>query len=216
VQRRNVETQSDRAKAPARTPETPVAGRAGSVIALQRMAGNRAVAGLMRDVAGGGSNATPKAQPTPTVLVTIKGHTQGAFKGSARDGAFEAWDYKFKLTGSYDRATGDATGRRSYDPITFVKATDGASPQFMRALVNNEALDTVKIDILSPQRDPSGAARGPTETIVLGGATIVEFEQTTGEQEKGGVDTVRISFKTVQIMNPETARSANDEWRAGR
>ena len=210
MKRRIGETQGGRATAPASVPGAVSGGRAGSVIALQRMAGNRAIAGLMRDATGSARDKPP--EPKPTVAISVKGHKQGLFKGSLRDGWFPAWDFVFALRGSRDKATGAISGERVYDPITLTKKTDGASPQFVQALTNNEAIDEVKIQFLSDHANASGSAAGPVETITLGGAAVVGFEQDAGHQAAGGTDKVEIAFTSVVITNEQAKTSASDRW----
>jgi len=221
VKRRIGETESSRATTarPARAPGGP----AGSVLALQRMAGNRAVAGLMCDAADSGQRATP-TRSAPTALVTIKGHTQGVFKGSGAGGAIPALQVHLKLSMQLDKDTHKTTGQRSYEPIVFTKETDGSSPQFLQALANNEDLDTVKIEYMSRDPDERGHARGPVQTILLEGARIVSFEQSTGAADDGShrhgeagrdIDQISLIFTSINMTNNAARTSAKDEWKPG-
>jgi type VI secretion system secreted protein Hcp len=178
------------------------------VLALQRMAGNRAVAGLMRDVAVGGAVSTPHTRAPARLRVTITGHKQGRFKGSGANGSIEAWSFHLGVVSPRDRATGSASGARQYKQITFKKAFDAASPQLMTALSSNETLDQVRIEFL-PSKEASAAGDSVVETIVLTNAAVASFDQDSDDDS----DAVSLTFETIQMTNVPGATSASDTWR---
>jgi type VI protein secretion system component Hcp len=111
---------------------------AAPAFALQSAIGNRASAALMRDA----TKAEPTAAKVHTsVFMTIEGEKQGKFKGSThikgREDAIQIHDYKLGMTAPRDTQSGQATGARQHQGISFTKALDDASPQFMQALTNS-------------------------------------------------------------------------------
>jgi type VI secretion system Hcp family effector len=203
VKRRVGETQTGQ---PATAPRAVPPGRLRSVVALQRMAGNRAVAGLMRDASATGGAVS--AHPASKMRITIKGRVQGAFKGSARDGAIEAWSFHFGAVSPHDLASGESTGKRRYKAVTFKKALDAASPQLMDALANNEVLDQVRIEFISTQTNAAGVPAGPQETIVLKNASVASFDQDSDDSS----DSVSLMFESFEMSNLPGKTSAADAW----
>jgi type VI secretion system secreted protein Hcp len=58
--------------------------------------------------------------------------------------------FKWGVTSPRDAATGQATGRRQYTPITITKHIDKASPLILNALANNENLRTIDLVVAAP------------------------------------------------------------------
>lgn len=203
MKRRVEETQRGRTT-PSQRPAT--GGSAGSLLALQRMAGNRAVAGLMREpTAGGAAGAHPRS---PAKLrITIKGAKQGPFKGTGRDGTIEGWGFHLGIVSPRDAATGEASGKRRYKTITFKKPLDGASPLLMNALTENESLG-VRIEFVSTESPSGGAAAAIQETIVLTDAAVASFDQDSDDSS----DSVSLVFDTIEMRNEPGGTSSADHW----
>jgi len=202
VERRTEQAVGGRGGA-ARRPAAP-AGRLASVVALQRMAGNRAVAGLMRDAApgaGGGGAAHPGSR----VLVKVKAQRQGAIRGTTQDGSFSAWEFKWGVRSPRDAATKQPSGVRQFKSLSFRKAIDAASPQLMQALVSNEVLDEVRVQIFSAQAGPNGAA-AVNETIVFKNCGVAAMDQDSEDSS----DAVTLVFESFQLVNEPGATSAAD------
>jgi type VI secretion system Hcp family effector len=177
------------------------------------MAGNRAVAGLMRQATGSRTGTTGTTTQThgrePTqMLVTITAHKQGRLKGTGKDGAIEAWSFHLAVSMPTDVATGQPSGARQYKVVKFKKPLDGASPQLMNALINNENLDEVKFEFLPNDKTASGAAKESFETIVLTNATVASLEQDSDESS----DFVSLTFESIQMSNSANKTTASDQW----
>ena len=179
-------------------------GPLGSVLALQRMAGNRAVASLMRAPAGTGATA-PRENVHTEVLITIRGHTQGTVKGTGADGAIAAWSFEMTVTSESGKA-----GKPEARPIKFKKSIDDASPQLLTALFNHETLDQVRIDILPAAKNATGGSRRPVETILLKNAEIVSFTQDSDE----GSDTVGLAYESATFTHDRQSTSTSDKWKS--
>ena len=82
----------------------------------------------------------------------VKGNVQGDFKGESLSKAWQDWipsfSYNSELIAPRDIASGLATGKRMYKPITIVKEWGDATPQFYTALATNEILKLVEFDFV--------------------------------------------------------------------
>lgn len=180
-----------------------------AMLSVQRMAGNRAVAGLMRAPTGS-SSSTPvptRGGPKSKLLVTVTGAKQGAFKGGGKDGAIEAFGFHMSVVAPKDVATGQASGKRQHKAITFKKPLDASSPQFLTAIDNNETLPTVTIRFVGA--DAQGK-EGDVETVVLTNASVASFDQS--DDESGDVDTVALTFEKIEMTNVPGKTSSSDSW----
>jgi type VI secretion system secreted protein Hcp len=180
------------------------------------MAGNRAVAGLMRSPGGtegtGGTGGTGGAGANPgargTVQITIKGEKQGVFKGPLTHGAIEASKFHMGVVSPHDVATGQASGRRLYKAITFKKQLDATSPQLLNALATNETLE-VRIEFIGGKTS-TGAAEGDVETIVIKNVSVAAFDQDS--DDGNSTDTVSLTYQSIEMRNEPGKTTANDQW----
>lgn len=80
------------------------------------------------------------------VYLKLTAKSQGVIEGKSvnpdfsRENAIECTAFRINITKPHDRNTGLSTGRRYYEPITFVKDIDKATPRIARALVTNEEI----------------------------------------------------------------------------
>jgi len=179
-----------------------------SVLALQRAAGNQAVAGLLRTPAGGAPSGAP-AQTKPLFLVTIKAQKQGLIKGGGPGNAIEGLKYGMGVTSPKDAATGQSSGRRIHKAITFTKPWDAASPQLMSAADDNELLTEVTFSWTKASAT-GGGEQVPFQTVTLNNASVASFDQQS--DENGNVDVVTLTYETIQMDNDPGKTSAKDEW----
>src|SRR5205814_7916595 len=85
------------------------------------------------------------------LTITVQAQKQGAFKGeiAMRDetikagGRTELLDLRYEMDSPRDAATGLASGKRIYKPLTIVKRFGASSPQYLQALSTNEVLPQV-------------------------------------------------------------------------
>jgi type VI secretion system secreted protein Hcp len=115
-----------------------------------------------------------------------------------------------------DAATGQASGKRQYQPLVIRKEIDAASPQFLQAVATNEVLVSVAIEFLASDADGEEAV---VYTVELTNATAVTFEQSVDTAETGGplVDTrllERISFvfQRITVSSVAGETSFSDDW----
>jgi type VI secretion system secreted protein Hcp len=105
--------------------------------------------------------------------VTFQGKKQGPFKGdfsiqkNAKTNESIVFGIDLDTQAPFDLATGQASGKRQHSPLVLVKPINGASPQIYRALVSNEELTEVVVDL-----------RAPTNPTGLGGAVATVLKYT--------------------------------------
>ena len=169
------------------------------------------------DVSGlGAAPATaqtlPLSQPPETTFyVTIEGQQQGKFTGETLDKGHERASvglaYSHEIKSPRDAASGQATGKRQHQPVTFVKEWGAATPQLYRALVTNEVLKTVLFEFLQPVK---GEGKKVYFTVLLTNAHIVGIEQ----HAEGGTELEEISFTYQKITwtHVLSKTMAQDTW----
>jgi type VI secretion system secreted protein Hcp len=153
--------------------------------------------------------------------VTIDGIRTGRFHGESTNKAHKekitGLEFFFEVTSPRDAASGQATGKRQYKPITIVKDWGTASPQLFNALITNETLTSVLLEF--PQTGPDGKEQ-TLQTIKLTGATISAFRQYIGDAGNFAFDptpgsrrleNVTFSFRTIEITNITGQTTATDD-----
>ena len=98
------------------------------------------------------SNAGAATAGIVHIEMKITGQKTGVFKGDSTQRGHEdeilVSSYLFEVAAPHDPASGQATGKRVYKPITITKQLNSSSPQILNALVTNENLKTVVIDFI--------------------------------------------------------------------
>src|SRR5215471_12101292 len=74
----------------------------------------------------------------------------------------------------HEAATGHASGKRQYQPITVTKEWGAASPQILQAAATNETLSTVSLRFV---HTTSTGVEETSQTITLTNATISEVRR---------------------------------------
>jgi type VI secretion system secreted protein Hcp len=198
-------TRIDRARRNGHTGVAPL-------FALQSAIGNRASAALMREAATSSSSTASQAKAgNKHAYITIEGTKQGKFKGSSnikgREDAIEISSYKLAIKSPRDAGSGLPTGKRQYQAISFKKAVDASSPQFMQALTSNEVLKSVVISFYGPAQD--GRER-VYQTVTLTNATLSAWSQ---DFESGDdMENVELVFENIQLESNTGGTAANDSW----
>lgn len=90
------------------------------------------------------------------IEMEVVGAKTGTFKGDSVQKGHEnqilVSGYQFELDSARDPATGQATGRRAYKPITVTHVLDAASPEFLNSCATNETLKSVVINFYETDR----------------------------------------------------------------
>lgn len=135
--------------------------------------------------------------------ITIKGKKQGQFKGeshhSSMHGKIPVLSFSFELDSPRDSMSGQASGKRHHRPIRVVKEWGAASPQIFSALVSNEVLDSVVIELVGTNPDGSEHIN---ETITLTNAMVAKYDRHPRANSSAGgnmVEEVLFTFENVSL-----------------
>jgi type VI secretion system secreted protein Hcp len=158
--------------------------------------------------------------------VSVKGKTQGQFKGDSTSGKrkdmIAVLSFNFGLSSPRDVASGQASGRRRLDPVCFVKEWSGSTPQFYQAATTNELLSEVKFEFY--RTNPNGEEYA-YQTISLTDASISQIKmytsrpsdtsssaKTTGVYDLKNVEEICLSFRKITISNTDAKTTYVDDW----
>jgi len=160
--------------------------------------------------------------------VTIKGTTQGKFKGeSSREGHKEkiaGLKFGYELKSPRDIATGQASGKRQHNPVSFTKEWGPSSPMIFQACATNEVLTDVLFEFI--KTDPNGK-EVIYHKIKLTNATVANIKQYTGGGDASAssakttatydtheLEDVSMTFQKIEIENVPGKTEAGDDWKA--
>jgi type VI secretion system secreted protein Hcp len=111
-----------------------------------------------------------------------------------------------------DPVSGQATGRRTYDPITLVKALDQTSPLIAKALVQNQQIEA-KCKFFR-------TAQGLLEhyfTIEIRQGRVASIQQTGNGQVNNGMrEMVQLTFQTIVWTDVQSSFTFEDQWSSDR
>ena len=150
--------------------------------------------------------------------VTVEGTRQGKFAGEsdreAHAGKLTGLSFHYSVAAPRDAASGMATGRRTHQPVAFVKEWGAATPQFQQAMITNETFKSVQFEFVK------GGADGEEHVfhrITLGNALITEIQQYVDPAaDTGPLEKISFTFQRIEVENVDGKTSAVDEVRAQR
>lgn len=134
-----------------------------------------------------------------------------------REGSIECLYFQDSVRTAREKATGMATGRRSYDPLLLRKRIDKSSPLLAKALCNNEVIDAT-FRFFRP--NPSGD--GTTEqffTIEIAEARIAHIKRVSPDTidpasaTEPPTEEVGIIFHTITWTYEPGGVLHTDNWR---
>lgn len=150
--------------------------------------------------------------------VTIEGTKQGKFKGeSVRERKAERLSgisFHYSVSSPRDVATGQASGKRQHQPVSFVKEWGAATPQLFQAAVTNEVLKTVLFEFVKTNENGEEYV---FHTVKLTNASINQIDQyIDGEPEppadSRALERVALAFQRIEIQNADGKTMATDDW----
>ena len=160
--------------------------------------------------------------------VTVEGSKQGRFKGEsdrqAHADKVPGLSFHYSVASPRDAASGMATGRRTHQPVSFVKEWGAATPQFQQAMITNELFKSVLFEFLKVN---DNGEEYVFHTIKLGTALISEIQQyidpagSPGSAgglsgDTGPLEKISFNFQRIEITNIDGQTTAVDELRAQR
>ena len=158
----------------------------------------------------------------PLFFVIIKGSKQGQFKGelleAGHTGEIGGLRLSMELNVPLDVATGHASGKRQYKPLTITKEWGAASPQILQAAANSEVLTTVSLQFV--QKTPTGTEE-TSQTITLTNATISEVRRyvdftapPAGSAGQLEPEDVSFTFERITVEDVPGHTSFADSWQS--
>ena len=157
----------------------------------------------------------------PQFFVIIKGSKQGQFKGELNEAGHTAeiggLRLSMELDIPHDAATGHASGKRQYQPITVTKEWGAASPQILQAAATNETLSTVSLRFVHTTLT---GVEETSQTITLTNATIsevrryVDFTAAAGSAGQLELEDVSFLFQRIVMEDVPGKTSFSDDWLA--
>jgi type VI secretion system secreted protein Hcp len=157
--------------------------------------------------------------------VTIKGQKQGDFKGEGTSqttkNAIEGLSFAYDLKSPRDVSTGHATGKRQHSPIRIVKGWGAATPQIFQALVQNEALTSVKLEF---RKTNASGEEFVYYTITLTNASVSgirQFSREATDSSSSGkhaatdpqeLEEVSFTFEKISVENHQAKTTGQDDW----
>jgi type VI secretion system secreted protein Hcp len=163
------------------------------------------------------------------IIVSVNGTKQGQFKGESTRQAYqdkiEASGFSFEVASPRDAASGTATGRRQYKPLTITKEMGAASPQFLQALTTNEVLKTVTLDFVKTN---ANGEEYVYYSIKLVNATVAGIRQHTppgGDKPASTpaaavgtppLEEISLAFQRIEVESKDGKTMAVDDWMASR
>jgi type VI secretion system secreted protein Hcp len=153
------------------------------------------------------------------IYVTIKGKTQGTFKGEGTKGDADripVVSYEYEVDSPRDPGSGQPTGRRQHKPVVFTKEIGAASPEIFKALVDNEVLTEVVFEFL--KFSPNGKETVEFK-VTLTNAGVALFRQTVRIGQQGGpivdsrpLEEVSLTFQKIELDYLSGEAEASDDW----
>jgi type VI secretion system secreted protein Hcp len=163
--------------------------------------------------------------PVRRILVAVKGRTQGAFAverspdfvdqpGASPTHQFASGEISFAVSVAHDAATGAPTGRRMHEPLSLLKRTGPATPEFQRALVTRETLAEVIFDCYGD--DASGkSVLAASVKLTNAAVASIDFEMPDVRDHAQAsaplTDLIALTFEQIEIARRTS--SVSDDWR---
>ncbi len=144
----------------------------------------------------------------------VKGEPTQTSQG--RDGSIECVSYQQEGATPFEPTTGQASGRRQYQPLKIMKRIDASSPLLWQALTTNQKLEG---EFRFYRPDPEG--HGSTEhfyTVVIRGGYIASIRQfvqhslTPGEANEPPLEEITFIFHDIIWTYKTTGAEHSDSW----
>jgi len=147
---------------------------------------------------------------------TIDGARQGIFKPDtvvAGAPKLIGLSCSIHLSSPRDTATGQASGKRQWQPVVVTKAWGPSSPQIFQALATNEVLKTVVVEFVRP--GPRGQ-ESTYATIRLTNGTVADLRQyTDAGPPYRQLEEIAFTFQKIELHDVAGRTTFDDDWLAG-
>jgi type VI secretion system secreted protein Hcp len=148
-----------------------------------------------------------------TYFLTVKGSKQGDLVGEggpkANARGIPILGYTLGVAVPHSAGSGQATGKRVYEPVGVYKIAGPATPQLFQALVTGELLPKVTI---STYTTGNTGKESLYFTITLTNAFITGLEHEPGEEvDRRELEEIEFSFEKIELANLASGASAQDD-----
>jgi type VI secretion system secreted protein Hcp len=127
-------------------------------------------------------------------FLTIKG-IPGESGDAAHKDCIEVIGYSLTMTAPIDIATGAASGRRQYSPLSIQKAVDKSSVLLAKALTTNQKIDEVTLEL-----DRATGTKAKFMEYKLSKVHVSAIHAIKTPQDGGGLPLEEVSFSFATIM----------------
>ncbi len=150
--------------------------------------------------------------------MTIEGSRQKKFLGDSNrrrlPWRIKVLSIQVPATVLRDAPSGQASGKRQYEPIRVVKEWGASSPQLLQALTSNELLTHVAIVIA--QTGGNGQLSS-SRTYKLASANVVGIRRypsspSSGQSHTHEVEEVSFTFQQITVEHNNSNGAATDDW----
>jgi type VI secretion system secreted protein Hcp len=132
---------------------------------------------------------------------------EGGKKSSAR--GIPIYGYSLGVAAPHAAGSGQATGKRVYEPIEVYKNAGPATPQLFQALVTNEVLPKVTIAVYRAGKNDKETQYF---TITLTDARISGLEHEPGDSaDASELESISFVFEKIELSNLASGASAADD-----
>ena len=142
----------------------------------------------------------------------ITGKKQGAFKGDSKrkgkNDSIQLLGLELGAKAPRDQATGNASGKRQYEPIEIEIEMGPPATQLLQALATNEVLTKAEFEIY--KHNEAGAEEVATK-ITLTDSTVSDYHLVAGEED-ALFPHVRIGLTFARIEIEASKTSMMDDW----
>jgi type VI secretion system secreted protein Hcp len=152
-------------------------------------------------------------------FVTVEGARQGHFKNETprekHQGKIPGISFHYSVKSPRDSASGMASGRRTHQPVSFVKAWGASTPQFFQALCTNEVLKSVLFEFVRTDHDGEEYVYHSVQLI---NAAVTEVDHYLPEDTQGTspdrpeLERISLTFQSIEIENKDGKTMATDDW----
>jgi type VI secretion system secreted protein Hcp len=151
--------------------------------------------------------------------VKVKGQKQGDFKNETprekHQGKIPGISFYYQVSSPRDSASGQASGKRTHHPVTFVKEWGASTPQFFQALATNEVLPSVLFEFVKTDKNGEEYVY---HTIKLVNATVSNIKQyltpgtASASHDVHELEEISFTFQRIEIENKDGKTMAVDDW----
>jgi len=155
--------------------------------------------------------------------VTVEGTKQGKWKQETprekHTNKIPGISFHYNVRSPRDAASGQASGKRVHQPVSFVKQWGPSTPQFFQALCTNESLKSVLFEFVKTDKNGEEYIY---HTIKLVNATVSEIDQYLNgdagadpSHDVHELEKISFTFQRIEMENKDGKTMAVDDWYHG-